>query len=442
MTRCDVLTHVDSFDFFLGFDRLATWLYRLSQMSAVSRPALFTLLWGFAMVAAVLPTYARQPVSFARGEGVRLYDEAGNAYLDFGSGVAVNSLGHCHPHLVEALKQQAETVWHTSNIFQMPGQEKLAKRLIEHTFADTVFFCNSGAEALELSIKMARKYHSATGNPQRYKLITFEGAFHGRTLATIAAGGNPKYYEGFGPKVDGFEQVKVGDLAAVKALIGPTTAGFLIEPVQGEGGVKPVPPEFLRALRALADEHGLMLVLDEVQSGAGRTGKFFAHEWAGITPDIMAIAKGIGGGFPLGACLATERAAQGMTAGTHGSTYGGNPLATAVGNAVLDVMLEPGFFEAVRQRALYFKQKLARIIDEHPSVFEEVRGQGLLTGLKCKVPNTEVISAFIGERLLAIPAGDNVVRLIPPLIVSDADIDEAVAKIEAAARKLAAKAAA
>lgn len=388
------------------------------------------------MVAAVLPTYARLPVQFARGEGVRLYDDKGEAYLDFGAGVAVNSLGHCHPHLVKALTDQANTVWHTSNIFQMPGQEKLAKRLIDATFADTVFFCNSGAEALELSIKMARKYHSATGHPERYKLITFEGAFHGRTLATIAAGGNPKYYEGFGPKVDGFDQVKVGDLAAVKALIGPETAGFLIEPVQGEGGVKPVPPEFLRSLRALADEHGLLLVLDEVQSGAGRTGKLFAHEWAGVTPDIMAIAKGIGGGFPLGACLATEKAAQGMTAGTHGSTYGGNPLATAVGNAVLDVMLEPGFLESVQKRSLYFKQKLARIVDEHPKVFEEVRGQGLLTGLKCRMPNTTVITALLGEHLLTIPAGDNVVRLIPPLVVTDADIDEAVAKLDAAARKL------
>ena len=388
------------------------------------------------MVAAVLPTYNRLPVAFARGEGVRLYDEAGEAWLDFGSGVAVNSLGHCHPHLVKALTEQSCTVWHTSNIFQMPGQEKLARRLIEATFADTVFFCNSGAEALELSIKMARKYQSATGHPERYRLITFEGAFHGRTLATIAAGGNPKYYEGFGPKVDGFDQVKVGDLAAVKAMIGPETAGFLIEPVQGEGGVKPVAPEFMRALRALADEHGLMLVLDEVQSGAGRTGKFFAHEWSGITPDIMAIAKGIGGGFPLGACLATENAAQGMTSGTHGSTYGGNPLATAVGNAVLDVMLAPGFFDHVQRRAIHFKQKLARLVDEHPSVFEEVRGLGLLTGLKCKMPNTSVITALLGEKLLTIPAGDNVVRLIPPLIVTDAEIDEAVLKIEAAARKL------
>ena len=388
------------------------------------------------MTSAVLPTYNRLPVAFARGEGMRLYDDKGTAWLDFGAGVAVNSLGHCHPHLVRALADQANSVWHTSNIFQMPGQEKLGQRLIEATFADKVFFCNSGAEANELAIKIARKYHAATGHPERYRIITFEGAFHGRTLATIAAGGNPKYYEGFGPKVDGFDQVKVGDLAAVKALIGPETAGFLIEPVQGEGGVKPVPPEFLRALRALADEHGLLLVMDEVQSGAGRTGKFFAHEWSGITPDIMAIAKGIGGGFPLGACLATEKAAVGMTAGTHGSTYGGNPLATAVGNAVLDVMLAPGFFETVQQRSLYFKQKLARLVDEHPKVFEEVRGQGLLTGLKCKITNSTVINALLGEHLLTIPAGDNVVRLIPPLIVTEADIDEAVSKIEAAARKL------
>ena len=265
------------------------------------------------------------------------------------------------------LTEQAQKIWHTSNIYQMPGQEKLAQRLIDATFADTVFFTNSGAEALECSIKMARKYHAAKGHPERYRLITFEGAFHGRTLATIAAGGQAKYLEGFGPKVEGFDQVPFGDFEALKAAIGPETAGILIEPIQGEGGVRPVPPEDLRAMRALCDEHGILLVLDEVQCGIGRTGKLFAHEWAGITPDIMAVAKGIGGGFPLGACLATENAAQGMTAGTHGSTYGGNPLATAVGNAVLDVVLEKGFLDNVLQRSLGLKQKLARLKDEHPS---------------------------------------------------------------------------
>ena len=311
------------------------------------------------MIPAVLPTYARAKVAFERGQGLRVYTAEGVEYLDFGAGVAVTSCGHCHPHLVKALTEQAQRIWHTSNLYQMPGQEKLARRLTEATFADTVFFTNSGAEALECSIKMARKFHAHNGHPERFRLITFEGAFHGRTLATIAAGGQQKYIDGFGPKADGFDQVPFGDLAAVKAAITPATAGILIEPVQGEGGVRPVPHGFLKALRAICDEHGLLLVLDEVQCGIGRTGKLFAHEWAGITPDIMAIAKGIGGGFPLGACLATEQAAAGMTAGSHGSTFGGNPLATAVGNAVLDVVMADGFLDSVRQRALTLKQKLA-----------------------------------------------------------------------------------
>ena len=306
-------------------------------------------------------------------------------------------------------------------------------------FADTVFFTNSGAEALECSIKMARKYHAAKGHPERYRLITFEGAFHGRTLATIAAGGQAKYLEGFGPKVEGFDQVPFGDFEALKAAIGPETAGILIEPIQGEGGVRPVPPEDLRAMRALCDEHGILLVLDEVQCGIGRTGKLFAHEWAGITPDIMAVAKGIGGGFPLGACLATENAAQGMTAGTHGSTYGGNPLATAVGNAVLDVVLEKGFLDNVLQRSLGLKQKLARLKDEHPTVIEDIRGSGLMMGIKCKVPNTEFQAKAMEHRLLTIAAGDNVIRLLPPLIATDDDITEAVNKLEMTCRSLEAK---
>ncbi len=386
------------------------------------------------MITAVLPTYNRAKVTFERGEGVHVFTPEGEAYLDFGAGVAVTSCGHAHPHLVKALTEQAQKIWHTSNIYQMPGQEKLAQRLIDVTFADTVFFTNSGAEALECAIKMARKYHAAKGQPERFRLITFEGAFHGRTLATIAAGGQAKYLEGFGPKVEGFDQVPFGDLDAVKAAIGPETAGILIEPVQGEGGVRPASTQFLKELRALCDEHGILLVLDEVQCGIGRTGKLFAHEWAGITPDIMAIAKGIGGGFPLGACLATENAAQGMTAGTHGSTFGGNPLATAVGNAVLDVVLEDGFLDNVRQRALGLKQKLAQLKDEHPTVIEEIRGTGLMMGIKCKVPNTEFQAAALEHRLLTIGAGDNVIRLLPPLTITDADIAEAMTKLEATCR--------
>ena len=394
------------------------------------------------MITPVLPTYARAKVAFERGEGVRVFTPEGEAYLDFGAGVAVTSCGHAHPHLVAALTEQAQKIWHTSNLYQMPGQEKLARRLIDATFADTVFFTNSGAEALECSIKMARKYQAARGAPEKFRLITFEGAFHGRTLATIAAGGQMKYIEGFGPKVDGFDQVVFGDIEAVKAAITEATAGILIEPVQGEGGVRPVPHEFLRQLRAICDEHGLLLVLDEVQCGIGRTGRLFAHEWAGVTPDIMAIAKGIGGGFPLGACLATENAAAGMTAGSHGSTFGGNPLATAVGNAVLDVVMADGFLDSVQQRALSLKQKLAGLKDAHPGIIDDIRGVGLMIGIKCIVPNTELQSAAMDEHLLTIGAGDNVVRLLPPLVVTDADIAEAVDKLERACKALEARAAA
>jgi acetylornithine/N-succinyldiaminopimelate aminotransferase len=393
------------------------------------------------MIAPVLPTYARAKISFERGEGVRVYTPDDEEYLDFGAGVAVTSCGHAHPHLVAALTEQAGKIWHTSNLYEMPGQERLARRLIEASFADTVFFTNSGAEALECAIKMARKFHAVTGNPARYRLITFEGAFHGRTLATIAAGGQAKYLEGFGPRVEGFDQVPFGDLEAVKKTIGPETAGILVEPVQGEGGIRPVPHEQLRALREFCDRHGLLLVYDEVQCGIGRTGKLFAHEWAGVAPDIMAIAKGIGGGFPMGACLATEKAAQGMTAGTHGSTFGGNPLATAVGNAVLDVVLAKGFLESVRQRALTLKQKLARLKDEHPAVIDDIRGVGLMMGIKCKVPNTELQAAALDQHLLTIGAGENVVRLLPPLVVTDADIAEAVNRLDRACRALEAKAA-
>jgi len=385
------------------------------------------------VITPVLPTYNRADLAFERGEGSYLIAENGQRYLDFGSGIAVNALGHSHPHLVKSVTEQAAKLWHTSNLYRIPGQQRLAERLVEATFADTVFFTNSGAEALECAIKMARKFHSHNGHSEKFRIITFEGAFHGRTLATIAAGGQAKYLEGFGPKVDGFDQVPFGDHEALKAAITAETAGILIEPIQGEGGIRSVPPQCLRGLRALCDEHGLLLILDEVQTGVGRTGKLFAHEWAGVTPDIMAVAKGIGGGFPMGACLATEKAAAGMVAGTHGSTYGGNPLAMAAGNAVLDVVLADGFLARVRDAALRFKQQLAMLKDEHPGVIEEVRGQGLLLGLKLKVPAGDFQAALRERHVLSVGAGDNVLRILPPLTVSDAELSEGVAAIGAAA---------
>lgn len=388
-------------------------------------------------MSAIMPTYASADLVFERGEGAWLYTESGEEYLDFGAGIAVTVLGHAHPHLVDALKKQAETLWHTSNLYRIAGQERLAERLIDASFADYAFFANSGAEALECAIKMARKFHSASGAPERYRLITFEGAFHGRTLATLSAGGNEKHLEGFGPVTDGFDQVPFGDIEAVKAAIGEETAGILIEPIQGESGIRTVPWRFLRELRALADEHGLLLLFDEVQTGMGRTGKLFAYEWSGIEPDVMALAKGLGGGFPIGACVATADAAKGMTAGTHGSTFGGNLLAVAVANAVLDVALEPGFLERVHAAGLRFKQKLAAIVDENPGVVESVRGEGLMLGFTCRVPNADVIAAATGEGLLTVPAGDNVVRLLPPLIVTDAEMDEACDRLTAALAKLA-----
>ncbi|MCP1549907.1 MULTISPECIES: aspartate aminotransferase family protein [Methylorubrum] len=388
------------------------------------------------MTSALLPTYARAPIAFERGEGAWLVAEDGDRYLDFGAGIAVNALGHAHPHLVEALTAQAQKLWHTSNLFQIPQGERLGQRLVDATFADVAFFANSGAEANEAAIKMARKYHAAGGHPERYRIVTFEGAFHGRTLATIAAGGQQKYIEGFGPKVEGFDQVPVGDLAALEAVIGPETAALMIEPIQGEGGLRVIASETLRRLRALCEAHGLLLIMDEVQTGVGRTGKFFAHEWSGVTPDIMSAAKGIGGGFPLGVCLATAEAARGMTAGTHGTTFGGNPLAMAVGNAVLDVVLGDGFLAHVERIDLLLTQKLAGLIDRHPHVFAELRGQGLMRGLKLNLPNTEFTAAARARHLLVIPAGDNVVRLLPPLIVGETEVDEAVARLEAAATDL------
>jgi acetylornithine/N-succinyldiaminopimelate aminotransferase len=381
---------------------------------------------------ALLPTYARSELSFARGEGAYLFTASGERYLDFASGVAVTALGHAHPHLVQALTEQAQKLWHVSNLYRIPEQERLADRLCAATFADMAFFANSGAEAVECAIKAARRYHFKAGSPERYRLVTFEGAFHGRTLATIAAGGQAKHLESFGPPVDGFDQVAAFDIDAVKAAVGEATAGILIEPIMGEGGMREVSWRFLQDLRALADDKGILLLLDEVQTGIGRTGRLFAHQWAGITPDIMSTAKGLGGGFPVGACLTTEAVGSAMTAGSHGSTFGGNPLAMVVGNAVLDVVLEDGFLDHVAKMGLRLKQRLAALKDEHGDIIEEVRGQGLMLGLKCKAPNQKLLDALRAEKMLTVQAGDNVVRLLPPLIVGEAEIDLAGSKLDAA----------
>ncbi|MBB3933620.1 acetylornithine/N-succinyldiaminopimelate aminotransferase [Kaistia hirudinis] len=379
-------------------------------------------------------TFARAPLEFERGEGAWVFTPSGEAYLDFSAGIAVNSLGHANPVLVAALAEQAGKIWHTSNLFRIPGQERLAERLADASFADRVFFANSGAEANECAIKTARRYHFVNGHPERFRIITVEGAFHGRTLATLAAGGQEKYLEGFGPKADGFDQVPFGDIEAVKAAITPETAAIMVEPIQGEGGVRSFPPGYFKEIRALCDAHGLLLVMDEVQTGVGRTGKLFAYEWTGVTPDIVSLAKGIGGGFPLGACLATEEAAKGMTPGTHGTTFGGNPLAMAVGNAVLDVVLADGFLDHVRETGLYLKQRLAALVDQHPTVFDGVRGEGLLVGLHAAKPVPEVVAALRAQHMLAAGAGDNVVRLLPPLTIGKAEVDAALEKLEAACR--------
>jgi acetylornithine/N-succinyldiaminopimelate aminotransferase len=388
-------------------------------------------------MSALLPTYARSELSFARGEGAFLFTASGDRYLDFASGVAVTALGHAHPHLVEALTSQAKKLWHVSNLHRIPEQERLAERLCAATFADRVFFANSGAEAVECSIKVARRYHFKNGAPERYRLITFEGAFHGRTLATIAAGGQAKHLEGFGPPVDGFDKVEALDIMAVEGAIGDQTAGILIEPIMGEGGMREVSWRFLQDLRALADEKGIILLFDEVQTGIGRTGRLYAHEWAGIEPDILATAKGLGGGFPVGACLTTEAMGAAMTAGSHGSTFGGNPLAMAVGNAVLDVVLEDGFLDRVAQMGLRLKQRLAALKDDHGDIIEEVRGQGLMLGLKCKVPNQNLLEALRAQKMLTVQAGDNVVRLLPPLIIGEAEIELAATKLDAACAAIA-----
>jgi acetylornithine/N-succinyldiaminopimelate aminotransferase len=380
----------------------------------------------------LLPVFARADLGFERGEGCWLIATNGERYLDFTSGVAVNALGHCHPSLVAALQEQATKLWHMSNLFKSPDGEKLAARLCEQSFADFVFFANSGAEAMECAIKVARRYHAAKGHPERYRLVTFEGAFHGRTLGTLAATGSAKYLEGFGPPLDGFDQVAHGDLDAVKKAIGPQTAAILIEPVQGEGGVRSAPHAFFKALRQLCDDNDLLLIFDEVQTGMGRTGDLFAYKRLGVTPDIMPLAKALGGGFPIGACLATADAASGMTPGSHGSTFGGNPLAIASANAVLDVMLKPGFFDHVQKMSLLLKQKLASVVDRYPAVLSEVRGEGLLVGVKAVVPSGDLVTALRDQKLLTVGAGDNVVRFLAPLIVSESEIEESVQRLERA----------
>jgi acetylornithine/N-succinyldiaminopimelate aminotransferase len=377
-----------------------------------------------------MPTYARAELAFERGEGPYLIATDGRRYLDFAAGIAVNALGHSHPHLVAALKDQAEKFWHCSNLYRIPAGERLAERLCERSFAERVFFSNSGAEALECGFKLIRKYHDHTGNPGRYKVIGLRGSFHGRTLATISAAGNPKYLDGFRPEVPGFVQVAFGNLNELRAAVDDETAAILVEPIQGEGGIRAAELDYLRALREVCDEFGLLLFLDEVQCGMGRTGRLFAHEWAEIAPDVMALAKGLGSGFPIGACLATERAAVGMTAGTHGSTFGGNPLAMAVANAVLDVMLAEGFLEGVQATGEVLRGRLEALVARHPAVLAGVRGRGLMLGIECVVPAGDMVARLRDEGLLTVAAAENVVRIVPPLVIGEAQVEEALAILE------------
>jgi acetylornithine/N-succinyldiaminopimelate aminotransferase len=392
-------------------------------------------------MSAVMPTYARYDVTLERGEGVYVFDTQGRRYLDFGAGIAVTSLGHCHPHLVEALKSQAETIWHCSNLYHIPDQDRLADRLAENSFADSVFFSNSGSEAVELSCKAARKYHAENGHPERYRVISVEGAFHGRSLAMIAAGRQEKHIQGFGPIVDGFDQVAFGNLNEMRAAITGETAAIIVEPVQGEGGIRPMDTTYLEALREICDEFGLLLLMDEVQTGIGRTGKLFAHQWSGVTPDVMALAKGLGGGFPIGACLVTQKVSDAMTAGSHGSTFGGNPMASAVANAVLDVILEDGFFAGVGRASTRLMSGLEGLVARYPAIFSEIRGQGLMIGLKCREDgaNGAMVKALIASGLLTVPAGDNIVRLLPPLVIEDSHVDEALAIFDTVCRDITAE---
>jgi acetylornithine/N-succinyldiaminopimelate aminotransferase len=389
------------------------------------------------MIPPLMPTYNRTDLAFVRGEGAWLFTAEGRRFLDFGAGIATCSLGHNHPHLVQAITDQLGRVMHVSNLYRIPEAERLAERLVAASFADSVFFCNSGAEANEGLVKMVRKTMAETGQPERHRIICFEGAFHGRTLAMLSATGNAKYLAGFGPRVEGFDHVPFNDIAAVRAAIGPTTAGILVETIQGEGGIRPARLEFLRDLRAICDDYGLVLGMDEVQCGMGRTGKLFAHEWAGIAPDVMTLAKGLAGGFPMGACLAREWVAKHLTPGTHGTTFGGNPLACAAANAVLDVILAPGFLAEVERKSDFLWRELGALVGEFPAVFEELRGAGLMLGLKCRLPQTEVQQALLAEGLLTVNAGENVVRFVPPLIVSEAECQQAVAMVRAAAKRLA-----
>jgi len=388
------------------------------------------------MTSAVLPTYNRAPLSFVKGEGAWLIEENGERYLDLGAGIAVTALGHAHPKLVEVLRAQAGDLWHTSNLYNIPAQERLAAQLAEATFADKVFFTNSGAEAMECCLKMARKFFSHTGAPQRNRIVAYKDAFHGRTLGTIAAAGGEKLLGGFGPELPGFDHVPFGDLEATREAISDETAAILVEPVQGEGGIIPAEDAFLQGLRALCDEHGILLIFDEIQCGMGRTGRLFAHEWSGVQPDIMAVAKGIGGGFPLGACLASTHAAQGMVAGTHGSTYGGNPLACSVGSAVMEIVADADFLAEVRRKSGLMRQRLEGLVASHPEVFSGVRGLGMMLGLICKVPNMDVVKAGYDARVLTVPGGQNVVRLLPALTISDEEIIEGAARLDAAATTL------
>ncbi|MEQ8654200.1 MAG: aspartate aminotransferase family protein [Kiloniellales bacterium] len=378
------------------------------------------------MTGGLMPTYNRIDIAFERGEGCWLFAEGGRRYLDFASGIAVNALGHCHPHVVQALEEQGRKLWHVSNLYRIPQSEELAQRLCANSFAEQVFFTNSGVEAVECGIKVVRKYHDEAGQPQRWRIITCQGAFHGRTLTTLAAAGNEKYLAGFEPQVPGFDHTAFGNMNELRAAVTDETAAILVEPIQGEGGIRAADLDFMREMRKVCDEFGLLLFLDEVQCGMGRSGKLFAHQWAEIEPDVVATAKGIGSGFPLGACLATAKAAQGMTAGTHGSTYGGNPLATAIGNAVLDVVLGAGFLDQVTARGRYLGGKLDALVAKHPTIYAEARGAGLLRGLRCHPPAGEMLTALREAGLLTVPAAENVLRIIPPLIVSEAEIDQAI----------------
>lgn len=388
------------------------------------------------MNAPLYPTYARYDVAFERGEGAWLFDADGRRYLDFATGIAVNALGHCHPKMVAAVKRQAERLWHVSNLYRIPEQERVAARLTENSFADAVFFCNSGAEAVEAGLKTVRRFHHEKGDSRRWRVVTVEGAFHGRTLAELAAGRQEKHLAGFGPPVDGFDQVPFADLEAMKRAVTDETAAILVEPVQGEGGVRPMPPGHLRALRGIADAAGALLFYDEVQTGMGRTGRLFAYQWDGVAPDVMAVAKGLAGGFPVGACLASATVAGAMTAGSHGSTFGGNPLAMAAAGAVLDVVLEDGFLDGARRVAGLLNQRLGAVAAAHPGIVEEVRGLGLLIGLKCAVPAGGLVDALRDDGLLTVPAADNVVRFLPPLVAGEDHVDEAARILDGVCRRL------